>query len=133
LINYARTSTVASETSTVVSEVNSVAAAETQFAPAVVLQSRAKEINSTLTPFTQSKTTIAVATATNAEGKTVTLVASSEKNLRPAQRAALQPGEVAVKGNGHAEATIVNHAKENGLTVNAIGASRPICRMCDNY
>jgi hypothetical protein len=106
-------SSVASETSTVVS-----------------LEQRAQQIQSTLPEFTQTKTTTAVASATTPEGNNVTLVASSEKNLRPVQRAALQPGEVAVSGKGHAEQTIINHANANGMTVTQIAASRPICAGC---
>jgi RHS repeat-associated protein len=101
-----------------------------QAAKAVSLEQRANEIQKTLPAFTQTKTTTAVASATTAEGKNVTLVASSEKNLRPAQRAALQPGEVAVSGKGHAEATIVNHANANGMKVTNVAASRPICQGC---
>ena len=94
------------------------------------LETRAGEIHSTLSPETQRRTTTAVASATTADGKSVRLVASSEKNLRPAQRAALQPGEIAVSGKGHAEATIVNHANTNGMTVHSVAASRPICSGC---
>jgi RHS repeat-associated protein len=96
----------------------------------VTLEQRAKDIQSTLSPATQSRTTTAVASATTAEGKATTLVASSEKNLRPAQIAALKPGETAVSGAGHAEKTILNHAQANGITVNAVAASRPICAGC---
>jgi hypothetical protein len=96
----------------------------------VNLETRAKEIHSTLSPGTQSRNTTAVASATTAEGNNVTLVASNEKNLRPVQRAALQPGEIAVSGKGHAETTILNHASANGMQVNAVAASRPICPSC---
>ena len=96
----------------------------------VDLGQRANEIHSTLSPITQTKTTTAVASATTAEGKDVILVASSEKNLRPAQRAALKDGEIAVSGPGHAEQTIINHAEKNGMTVKEVAASRPICSSC---
>jgi RHS repeat-associated protein len=94
------------------------------------LANRANEIHSTLPSFTQTKTTTAVGTAINADGKTVTLVASSEKNLRPVQRAALKPGEIAVSGQGHAEQTIVNYAQKSGMTLKQVAASRPICQSC---
>jgi|GEM_PF-2390745 len=99
-------------------------------APEVDLAARATEIHSTLEPFTQRMNTTAVASATTAEGNGVTLVASNEIKLRPAQRAALQPGEVAVTGKGHAETTILNYASANGMQVNAVAASRPICANC---
>jgi RHS repeat-associated protein len=96
----------------------------------VPLEQRAQQIQGTLSEFTQTKTTTAVASATTSEGKNVTLVASSEKNLRPVQRAALQPGEQAVSGKGHAEQTIINHANANGMTVTKVAASRRICTNC---
>ena len=34
------------------------------------------------------------------------------------------------KGPGHAEVTVINHANDNGLTIQSIGASRPICPSC---
>lgn len=87
-------------------------------------------LQDTLPVATQGRNTTAIASATSAEGNAVTLVASNEKKLRPAQRAILQEGEVAVSGVGHAEQTIINHANANGMTVNAVAASRPICANC---
>ena len=94
------------------------------------LPQRAKDIHGALKPVTQKRTTAATATVTNADGTTQVLVASSEKNLRPAQRAAMRAGETAVSGAGHAEQTIINAAAANGQTVEAIAASRPICPSC---
>ncbi|WP_344810207.1 RHS repeat-associated core domain-containing protein, partial [Chitinophaga oryziterrae] len=94
------------------------------------LATRAKDVHDALPLQTQSRTTTAVASATTSEGENVTLVASSEPRLRPAQRAALRPGEVEVKGMGHAEQTIINHANANGMKVNEVAASRPICPSC---
>jgi RHS repeat-associated protein len=94
------------------------------------LEQRAKEIHSALPEATQRRTTTAVAEVTNPDGTKQILVASSEKNLRPAQRAALRPGEVAVSGKGHAEQTIIDAAKKSGQTVDAVAASRPICSSC---
>jgi RHS repeat-associated protein len=56
------------------------------------LEQRAKEIHGALPEATQRRTTTAVAEVTNPDGSKQILVASSEKNLRPAQRAALRPG-----------------------------------------
>jgi RHS repeat-associated protein len=97
---------------------------------AVNLEQRAKDIQGALPDFTQTKTTTAVASATTAEGNGVTLVASSEKNLRLAQINVLQPGEIPVSGTGHAETTILNYASQNNMTVTSVAASRPICPSC---
>jgi RHS repeat-associated protein len=90
---------------------------------------RAKEIHGTLNPVTQRKTTTAV--ITTKEGTNV--VASSEKRLRPAQRAALKPGECEGTGCGHAEVTGVKAAKAKGLTPTTAAASRPICPACAEF
>ncbi len=97
----------------------------------VDLGERAKEIHSALSEVTQTKTTTAVAEVVNEGGDVSFLVASSEKRLRPAQRAALNSNETAVTGTGHAEVTAMNAAKANGLKVLRVGASRPICNGCE--
>jgi hypothetical protein len=94
------------------------------------LADRAKEIHSALSPATQSRNTTAVASATTSEGNNVILVGSNENKLRTPQIQALKPGEIPVEGEGHAEITILNHASANGMKVNAVAASRPICANC---
>jgi RHS repeat-associated protein len=74
--------------------------------------------------------TTAVAKAKDANGQTHTLVASSRERLTPAQRKVLKKNEIEVKGKGHAETTIVNHADKNNLKVTQIAASRPVCKSC---
>src|SRR5262249_32258372 len=96
---------------------NAPAAPET---PGIDLEARATEIHNTLPAKTQDFNTTAVGAATTSDGRSVTLVASNEKNLRPVQMQALKPGEIAVSGSGHAEATIVNHAQANGMTLTAV-------------
>ena len=93
---------------------------------------RAGDIHGTLSARTQNSTTTAVATAQSADGSTTTLVGSSEGVLRPAQRAALRAGEVAVAGRAgtHAEINVLNAAARNGQRVRAIAASRAICPDC---
>lgn len=111
----------------------SVALPVAESAPIVsTLDDRAKEIHSALPKATQSRTTTAVAEVTNPDGTTSLLVGSSEVRLRPAQRNVLTTEEIAVKGVGHAEQTVINHANANGQKVNAVGASRPICSNCEN-
>jgi hypothetical protein len=105
-------------------------AQRTAYMRASRLELRAKEIHSALPEATQRRTTTAVAEVTNPDGSKQILVASSEKNLRPSQRAALRPGEVAVVGKGHAEQTIIDAAKAGGQKVDAVAASRPICPSC---
>jgi hypothetical protein len=70
--------------------------------------------------------------ATDAHGNKLGPRGSSEGTLRPAQRAALQPGEVAVSGQAgtHAEVNVLNSAKQNGQTLNSIAPSRPACAAC---
>lgn len=71
---------------------------------------------------------VTLAVTETKEGTTV--VSSSEKALRHAIRALLQPGEVAANGAGHAEVTEVNAAKEMRLTPAGVAASRGICPSC---
>jgi RHS repeat-associated protein len=74
---------------------------------------------------------VTIAVTKTAEG--VDVVSSSEKAVRPAVQAALQPGEVAVRGAGHAEVTGVNGARQIGLTPTGVGASRGICPSCADF
>jgi len=94
------------------------------------LAARATAIQEALPEATQGFTTTAAARVTTAEGGSRVLVASSEQVLRPAQRAALAAGEIAVAGRGHAEITILNAARQLGAVVDAIAVSRPICPAC---
>jgi hypothetical protein len=95
------------------------------------LAERAMEIQSAIkNKVTRGHTTTAIVEATDASGKKVKLVASNENALRPAQRAVLKRGEIAVKGAGHGEVTGLNAAKAMGFTPTRVAASRPICREC---
>jgi RHS repeat-associated protein len=100
------------------------------------LATRAQEIQGTLGAVTQTKVTTAVGEAVSADGSVTRLVGSSEGALRPAQRAALQPGEVAAKGQAgtHAEVNVLNAAKENGQTLTSVAPSRASLSrlLCDN-
>ncbi len=91
---------------------------------------RARQLAAPLGAVTRDKTTVAVARVANADGSLSTLVGSSEKVLRPAQRAALNAGEQAVTGAGHAEATVLQAAQQSGQRVLGVGASRPMCTGC---
>ncbi|MEX0290737.1 MAG: RHS repeat domain-containing protein [Flavobacteriaceae bacterium] len=97
----------------------------------VDLGARAKQIHSELPAATQSRTTTAVAEVADIDGNVSFVVASSEKRLRPAQRAALNSNEAAAVGTGHAEVTAINVAQSSGQKVLRVGASRPICAGCE--
>ncbi|NVB40623.1 hypothetical protein G6O69_22485 [Pseudenhygromyxa sp. WMMC2535] len=87
---------------------------------------RAKEIHDLVPEPTRRRTTIAV-TETK-EGTRI--VSSSERSLRPSQRAALHQGEIEGIGLGHAETTGLATARELGLTPTGTAASRPTCGNC---
>ena len=94
------------------------------------LGSRASKIHQAVSVATQNRTTIAVADAIDNAGNGIRIVGSSEARLRPAQRSLLIANEIEAVGKGHAEATILNFAENNGYRVSNIGASRPICVPC---
>jgi len=96
---------------------------------AVNLESRANAVHGAVPKATQNRTTIAAGLADDG----TVIIGSSEKNLRRAQRAALKPGEVAASGVGHAEVTVINHARSMGLNVKNVAASRPICQNCQTF
>ena len=78
----------------------------------------------------RNMSTTAVGDVINSDGTASRIVASSRRYLSRAQQAAMKPGEVAAKGAGHAETTILDHAAANGQTVTKVAASRPICQPC---
>jgi RHS repeat-associated protein len=89
-------------------------------------EERAKAIHGVLDPRAQNARTTAV-TETK-EG--VRVVSSSERRLTPAQRAMLKSDEVEGVGQGHAETTGINAAKDMRLNPTGTAASRPICPSC---
>ena len=94
------------------------------------LVSRAKAIHGELDPKAQKLRTTAVTEAVSGNGKVFRIVGSSENSLNPAQRAALQPGEIPAVGNGHAEVTTLSTAKNLGLKPVETAATREICPDC---
>lgn len=66
----------------------------------------------------------------DAAGNEIRVISTSEPGgyLRPG--VSLEPGEIVIRGTGHAEADIVAWAAENGYEVVTIGAGRPICVPC---
>jgi RHS repeat-associated protein len=97
---------------------------------AAELANRANEVHRALDPIAQSRRTTAAVRAVAPDGTEVIIIASSERSLSRAQQAALQAGEVAARGEGHAEVTAINAAREMGLRPVEVAASRPICTAC---
>ena len=89
---------------------------------------RVKELASSL-----GKTADFVTLAVTETKEGTTVVSSSEKALRPGVRALLKSGEIAAKGEGHAEVTGVNAARQMGLTPTGVAASRGICPSCADF
>ena len=73
---------------------------------------------------------MAVGLAEDASGTRYVLIGTSEPMARLRPGVTLNPGEIRVRGFGHAEADIINFARQNGLNLLEIGATRPICRSC---
>lgn len=93
---------------------------------------RAGELQSQLPIGSQGRVTMGTGVLEDASGVQIRVVSTSEANgyLRPG--VTLQPGEITVRGVGHAEADIVNFAANNGYSVLTVGAGRPICSACAN-
>ncbi|MEM7310769.1 MAG: hypothetical protein AAF682_29115, partial [Planctomycetota bacterium] len=92
------------------------------------LAGRAGLIHGTLDARAQSHRTTAVLRTDAGD-----VVASGGRDLSPAQRAALEPGESAASLPGaHAEVTALNHAQQAGLSPEALVATRPFCPDCSS-
>ncbi|WP_239511559.1 filamentous hemagglutinin N-terminal domain-containing protein [Burkholderia sp. JP2-270] len=91
---------------------------------------RAAQLQSQLPAGSQGRVTMGVGVVLDPNGNQVVVVSTSEPNgyLRPG--VSLNPGEVVIKGTGHAEADITSWAAQNGYTVQTVGAGRPICANC---
>jgi filamentous hemagglutinin len=68
----------------------------------------------------------------DASGATRTVIGTSEANgyLRPGVRETIRPGEEVAPGAGHAETSILDYMKANGISPGQVGAGRPICPAC---
>ncbi|WP_237075610.1 DUF2339 domain-containing protein [Mycobacteroides abscessus] len=96
-------------------------------AEAARLTDTATRYHSALDPIAQNmRTTGAMSTREGAD-----LIASGKRDLTPAQRALVQPGEQLAKNPGlHAETTLIEAAKATGLTPQQIAVTRAICPEC---
>jgi tRNA(Arg) A34 adenosine deaminase TadA len=79
-----------------------------------------------LDPIAQTQRTTAIL-RTNAGD----IVAGGARDLVPAQRALLGPGEIAARLPGaHAELTVIQAAQKAGLSPEAMAVTRAICPQC---
>jgi Cytidine and deoxycytidylate deaminase zinc-binding region len=94
----------------------------------VGLAERAKEIHNVLDGIAQRMRTTAVL-----ETDAGRIIASGARDLNPAQKAALGPGELAAKAPRlHAEVTALNKAASIGATPSNLAVTRAICPKCAN-
>ncbi len=88
---------------------------------------RVEAVHGALDPIAAGRRTTAA--LDTVEGTRV--IAAGGRDLSPAQRALMAPGEVAAKLPGaHAEVTALQHAAQNGLTPAQMAVSRTICPTC---
>lgn len=88
---------------------------------------RVEAVHGALDPIAAGRRTTAA--LDTVEGTRV--LAAGARDLSPAQRALMAPGEVAAKLPGaHAEVTALQHAAQNGLTPAQMAVSRTICASC---
>ena len=98
----------------------------------IAIEKRAKDIQNVQTSQKAKNLSTTAVAEVEKNGVKERLVASSRNRLTPGQRSALKSGEKEVVGKGHAEAIIVNHAAKNGMKINKIAASRPVCSGCQS-
>ncbi len=92
----------------------------------VSLDARASQLQGLLDPFAQTRRTTAVLQTSDG-----TVVSSGGAALSRAQKAALNPGEVAAPyGGQHAEVGALNYAQSTNALPQSMGVSRPICPSC---
>ena len=90
------------------------------------LAARAGQVHGALHPVAQRMRTTAVLETSGGR-----VVAGGGPDLTPAQRALLGPREVAARLPGaHAEVTALTHARQAGLTPQAMAVTRAICPQC---
>jgi hypothetical protein len=99
-------------------------------APQSWAATRAAELQAQLPAGSQGRVTMSAGVVRDASGSEIRVIATSEPRgyIRPGVQ--VNPGEVVVRGTGHAEADIVTWAAQNGYEVVTIGAGRPICPTC---
>jgi hypothetical protein len=91
---------------------------------------RVGQLRSAIPVAQQGRITMGVGLAEDANGVRRVLIGTSEPRgyLRPG--VTLAPGETLAPGLRHAEADIVDFARQDGLRLIEVGATRPICPEC---
>jgi tRNA(Arg) A34 adenosine deaminase TadA len=93
---------------------------------AEALAARAGQVHDVLDPIAQAQRTTAILRTDAGD-----IIAGGARDLTPAQRALLGPGEVAAKLPGaHAEVTALRHATGAGWSPEAMAVTRAICPQC---
>jgi filamentous hemagglutinin len=92
--------------------------------------SGAEDLQSSVPASTQGRITMGVGTGYDDSGALRTVVGTSEKAGYLRRGVTLIPGEELATGTGHAEASILEYMKANGIAPDLIGAGRPICAAC---
>jgi len=90
---------------------------------------RAQVLQSQLPPFAIDKTTLAVGVLNSDAGEQRVVVSTSSPRSYMPRSVAVSADEL-IYGHDHAEANIIEWARQNGYSVLTIGAGRPICSKC---
>jgi hypothetical protein len=104
--------------------------------PADYANARAAFLQSALPDVTRDKVTIGIGVVEDTQGARKVVFSSSEASgaglsfVRPSLQPLLQPNEIVVPSDGHAEINILEYSKSNDLRVIAVGAGRPYCAAC---
>ena len=105
-------------------------AADALLAEGFSVAGRAAELQRAIPAAQKGRITMAVGLAEDASGGQYVLIGTSERMGRLRPGVTLNPGEILIRGFGHAEEDVVNFARQNGFNLLEIGATRPICRSC---
>lgn len=104
--------------------------------PAEYANARAAYLQAQIPEQTQGRVTMAVGVVEDSNGGRQVLVSANDKSspdwgyIRPQVQPFIQPDEIAVPSNDHAEMNILAYAKANGLRLIAVGSGRPYCVTC---
>jgi filamentous hemagglutinin len=100
--------------------------------PDKYVKTRVDQLREQIPENSRGRITMAVGVVENQTGEQSVLVGTSEPRgyIRPG--VTLDSDETMVPGTGHAEADIVNYATSNDLNVVSIGATRPVCDICQS-
>ena len=98
--------------------------------PSALVQGRVGTLNAAIPENSRGFITMGVGVAEDTAGARSVLISTSEPRgyLRPGVE--LNPGEILVRGTGHAEVDIVTHVNANNLKLIDIGDTRPVCPTC---